>query len=166
MQIWGEYMFPLSLFCPPHSPRLFHLTDLLIFFYPWPFLFLLKILCPNCLDCCPLPPRQKFASFNTVQVSIAVQDPTISHKNSCPGCKQRKSWQSLPMDPPVLSSHMELLLSLGERRSNQQLLAELLLFLSPGNQRNPCVLLPLWLTDLALLPVNCKIGFRWFYVAE
>lgn len=132
-QILGEYMFPLSVFFPSHAPRLFHFTDLLIFFYPWPFLFLLKILCLDGLDCCPLPPRQKFAFFNTVQVSIAVQDPTISHSNSCPGCKQSKSWQKLTMDPvplPVFSSHMdthtELLLTWGERRSNHQLLAKLL----------------------------------------
>lgn len=159
---------------PPCSPRLFHLTDLLIFFYPWPFLFLLKTLCPNCLIAILFLPDKDLPSltrsrsqlqFKTLQ--LLTETPPLAASRANPWWTSCRALERLHLC--VFSSHMdthtELLLTLGERRSNHQLLAKQLLFLSPGYQRNPSLPFPsstalLWLTDLALLPVNCKIGFR------
>lgn len=164
-------MFPLS---PTLLPQAFPSYRSLNLFLSLTFPLPSKNSLPKLPDRHPLPPRQRFAFFNTDQVSIAVQNPTILTETPPLAASRANPWWTScraleRLHLCVFSSHMdthtELLLTLGERRSNHQLLAKQLLFLSPGYQRNPSLPFPsstalLWLTDLALLPVNCKIGFR------
>lgn len=73
-------------------------------------------------------PGQKFAFFNKVQLSAAVQDPTINHRtpllvnpgrtHNGPVCREGKT--QLPVFSSHMDTHTELLLTPAERREEKQ----------------------------------------------